>query len=96
VTQRTDIDSDAELRADVRRVIDLFLLAAARVQSGEIEAACATATEALKLSARARSARAVEALRDFERRLDPYGAVAAVREFRAFAGSRRPGEPINA
>jgi hypothetical protein len=79
-----------------RRVIDLFVLASARIQAGEVEAGCATAIDAVKLSARARSARSVEALHDFERRLDQHGAVAAVREFRAFVALRRPGEPINA
>ena len=79
-----------------RRVLNLFALASARVLGGEIEAGCASATEAVKLSSRARSARAVDALHDFDRRLDPYGAVAAVREFRALVRMRRPGEPINA
>jgi transcriptional regulator with XRE-family HTH domain/tetratricopeptide (TPR) repeat protein len=79
-----------------RRVLSLFTLASARVQGGEVEAGCAAATEAVKLSGRARSARAIEALHDFERRLDPYNAVAATREFRGLVASRRPGEPINA
>jgi hypothetical protein len=79
-----------------RRVLNLFTLASARVQGGEVEAGCAAATEAVKLSGRARSARAVEALHDFDRRLDPYAAVAATREFRNLVALRRPGEPINA
>jgi hypothetical protein len=79
-----------------RRVLNLFTLASARVQGGEVEAGCATAAEAVKLSGRARSARAVEALHDFDRRLDPYSTVAAAREFRSLMAARRPGEPINA
>ncbi|MFL6115570.1 MAG: transcriptional regulator [Catenulispora sp.] len=79
-----------------RRVLNLFTLASARVQGGEVEGGCAAATEAVRLSGRTRSARAVEALHDFERRLDHHGAVAAVREFRSLLALRRPGEPINA
>lgn len=79
-----------------RRVIDLFALASARVQGAEVEAGLAAATDAVRLSGRARSARAAEALRDFERRLGPYSGVPAVREFRTLVAARRPGEPINA
>jgi hypothetical protein len=79
-----------------RRVLNLFALASARVQGTEVEAGIAAATDAVRLSGRARSARAVEALHDFERRLGPYAGVPAVREFRALVAARRPGEPINA
>ena len=79
-----------------RRVMDMFVLASARVLAGEVEAGCATATDAVRLSGRIRSARGVESLRDFERRLAPHASVASVREFRAFVAMRRPGEPINA
>ena len=79
-----------------RRVLNLFTLASARVQGGEVEAGCAAATEAVKLSGRTRSARTVESMHDFDRRLDRHGAVAAVREFRSLLAMRRPGEPINA
>ena len=79
-----------------RRVLNLFALASARVQGGEVEAGLAAATDAVRLSGRARSARATEALHDFERRLGPYSGVGAVREFRTLVAARRPGEPINA
>jgi hypothetical protein len=78
-----------------RRVMDMFVLASARVLAGDIEAGCAAATDAVRMSSRVRSARGIESLRDFERRIEPHSAVAAVREFRALVAARRPGEPIN-
>lgn len=66
-----------------RRAIGLLLLADAQVQQREIEQACQTGTEAVTLLTGLRSNRGAEYLDDFRRRLEPYGAEPAVREFGA-------------
>jgi hypothetical protein len=56
--------------------------ATARLGLGELDAACAHGLEAAQQAAELRSARAVEYVRDFERRLEPFRDTAAVRLFR--------------
>src|SRR5262249_8678613 len=64
-----------------RRVFCRMVLAHARLGMGEAEEACTAATEALRSAAEMRSARTVEYLRDFQRRLGPYRGSPAVRAF---------------
>lgn len=66
-----------------RRAIGLFLLAAARVQQREVEAACQTAAQASDLLSGIRSHRGTAYLEDFRTRLDPYREEPAAREFTA-------------
>jgi hypothetical protein len=66
-----------------RRTIDLLLLAAAQVQAREVDEACHTATQAVTLLGGLQSHRGTEYLDDFKRRLEPFGQVAAVKEFGA-------------
>ena len=58
------------------------MLATARLGLGELDQACALGAEAAQQAAEMRSARAVEYVRDFERRLEPYRDAAAVRTYR--------------
>lgn len=63
------------------RVFTRTVLAAARLGTGEVEEACAAASEALRQAGEMRSTLAVEALRDFARRLAPYRGNGAARAF---------------
>ncbi|MHA6759372.1 regulator [Streptacidiphilus sp. PAMC 29251] len=63
------------------RVFCRTVLATARLGLGEVDEACAAATEALRGATEMRSLRAVEYLREFSRRLGPYRGTAAVRAF---------------
>ncbi|GGQ16803.1 hypothetical protein GCM10010249_39410 [Streptomyces roseolilacinus] len=58
------------------------VLASARLALGELEQACALGAEAARQAAEMRSARAVEYVRDFERRLDPHRDALPVRAYR--------------
>ncbi|MBC2873834.1 MULTISPECIES: regulator [Streptomyces] len=74
-----------QLRAPAYARSRLFcrvVLAAARLGLGELEQACALGVEAAQAAAEMRSVRAVEYVREFERRLDPYRDAAAVRGYR--------------
>lgn len=57
------------------------VLASARLGLGEVDVACALGIEVMQQAAEMRSARAVEYVRDFGRRLEPYRDAAAVRAF---------------
>ncbi|MEY9963621.1 hypothetical protein ABIA33_001654 [Streptacidiphilus sp. MAP12-16] len=63
------------------RVFCRTVLATARLGMGEVDEACAVATEALRGASEMRSLRAVEYVREFTRRLGPYRGTAAVRAF---------------
>ncbi|MEU3823307.1 regulator [Streptomyces sp. NPDC030392] len=58
------------------------VLATARLALGELEQACALGAEAARQAADMRSARAVEYVRDFERRLEPHRDALPVRAYR--------------
>ncbi|WP_416967054.1 regulator [Streptomyces sp. 4F14] len=64
------------------RLFCRVVLATARLSLGELDQACRHAAEAAGQAAEMRSARAVEYVRDFERRLEPYKDAAAVRGYR--------------
>lgn len=64
------------------RLFCRVVLATARLGLGELEQACALGAEAAQAASEMRSARAVEYVRDFERRLEPYRDAAAVRGYR--------------
>ncbi|MET9955521.1 regulator [Streptomyces sp. NPDC006339] len=64
------------------RLFCRVVLASARLALGEIDQACALGAEAAQQAAEMRSARAVEYVRDFERRLEPYRDAPAVRTYR--------------
>ncbi|MGW1804041.1 regulator [Streptomyces sp. NPDC002078] len=64
------------------RLFCRVVLATARLGLGELDQACALAAEAAGQAAEMRSARAVEYVRDFERRLEPYRDAAPVRGYR--------------
>ncbi len=64
------------------RLFCRVVLASARLGLGELDHACALGAEAAQHAAEMRSARAVEYVRDFERRLEPYRDAAAVRGYR--------------
>jgi hypothetical protein len=64
------------------RLFCRVVLASARLGLGELEQACALGAEAAAQAAEMRSTRAVEYVRDFERRLEPYKEAAPVRAFR--------------
>ncbi|MBV9023770.1 MAG: transcriptional regulator [Streptomycetaceae bacterium] len=66
-----------------RRAIDLLLFATAQVQACEVDEACHTAAQAVTLLGGLQSQRGAEYLDDFKHRLEPFGQVAAVREFDA-------------
>ncbi|HEY3478440.1 MAG TPA: regulator, partial [Streptomyces sp.] len=57
------------------------VLAAARLGLGEVDAACALGLEVMQSAAEMRSVRAVEYVRDFGRRLEPYRDAGPVRRF---------------
>src|SRR5262249_47982165 len=54
------------------RVVGRRWVATARLGMGDVDEACAAATEALRAATELRSIRAAEYLRDFHRRLAPY------------------------
>ncbi|MER5769691.1 regulator [Streptomyces sp. NPDC001985] len=64
------------------RLFCRVVLASARLGLGELDQACALGAEAALQAAEMRSARALEYVRDFERRLEPYREAAAVRGYR--------------
>ncbi|MFF1479500.1 regulator [Streptomyces sp. NPDC058301] len=64
------------------RLFCRVVLACARLGLGELDQACALAAEAAQQASEMRSVRAVEYVRDFERRLEPYRDAAAVRTYR--------------
>ncbi|GAB2709870.1 transcriptional regulator [Kitasatospora kifunensis] len=64
-----------------RRAVDLVLLATAQLQQRDIERACETGAQAVRLLNGLRSNRGVEYLDDFRRRLEPYRDHRVVREF---------------
>ncbi|MEC4017190.1 regulator [Streptomyces sp. H27-D2] len=64
------------------RVFCRLVLASARLGLGELEQACAQGAEAAQQASEMRSVRALEYVRDFERRLEPYRDAAAVRGYR--------------
>ncbi|MFJ2630661.1 regulator [Streptomyces sp. NPDC087422] len=74
-----------QLRAPAYARSRLFcrtVLASARLGLGEVDGACALGIEVMQQATEMRSARAVEYVRDFGRRLEPYRDAAAVRAFR--------------
>nr|WSZ95673.1 regulator [Streptomyces sp. NBC_00857] len=64
------------------RLFCRVVLACARLGLGELDQACLLGAEAAQQATEMRSARAVEYVRDFERRLEPYRDAAAVRNYR--------------
>ncbi|MEE1755177.1 regulator [Streptomyces sp. SP18CS02] len=79
-----------QLRAPAYARSRLFcrvVLACARLGLGELDQACALGAEAAQQAAEMRSARAVEYVRDFERRLEPYRDATAVRNYRDRVGA---------
>ncbi|MEU6977088.1 MULTISPECIES: regulator [unclassified Streptomyces] len=64
------------------RLFCRVVLASARLALGELDQACALGAEAAQQASEMRSARAVEYVRDFERRLEPYRDAPAVRAYR--------------
>ncbi|MCI3226745.1 regulator [Streptomyces sp. NP-1717] len=64
------------------RLFCRVVLASARLGLGELDQACALGAEAAQQATEIRSARAVDYVRDFERRLEPYKDAAAVRGYR--------------
>ncbi|MFD8519590.1 regulator [Streptomyces capillispiralis] len=64
------------------RLFCRIVLATARLGLGELDQACHLAAEAAAQAAEMRSVRAVEYVRDFERRLEPYRDAAPVRTYR--------------
>ncbi|MET4926148.1 regulator [Streptomyces sp. PSRA5] len=64
------------------RLFCRVVLASARLGLGELDQACALGAEAAQQATEIRSARAVDYVRDFERRLEPYREAAPVRNYR--------------
>ncbi|AWW39938.1 MULTISPECIES: hypothetical protein [Streptomyces] len=64
------------------RLFCRVVLATARLGLGELDQACQLAAEAAGAAAEMRSVRAVEYVKDFERRLEPYKDAAPVRTYR--------------
>ncbi|AWK08182.1 regulator [Streptomyces spongiicola] len=64
------------------RLFCRVVLATSRLGLGELDQACALGAEAAQQASEMRSARAIEYVRDFERRLEPYRDAAAVRTYR--------------
>ncbi|MFJ3819864.1 regulator [Streptomyces nodosus] len=64
------------------RLFCRVVLAGARLGLGELDQACQLGAEAAGQASEMRSARAVEYVRDFERRLEPYRDAAPVRGYR--------------
>ncbi|MFD0721537.1 regulator [Streptomyces globosus] len=74
-----------QLRAPAYARSRLFckvVLATARLGLGELDQACSLGAEAAQQAMEMRSVRAVEYVRDFERRLEPYRDASAVRTYR--------------
>ncbi|MFG3493770.1 regulator [Streptomyces sp. NPDC047928] len=69
------------------RLFCRVVLATSRLGLGELDQACALGAEAAQQASEMRSARAVEYVRDFERRLEPYRDAAAVRNYRDRVGA---------
>ncbi|MEV7180810.1 regulator [Kitasatospora sp. NPDC093679] len=63
------------------RILCRLVLATSRLGMGEVEESCTMAGESLRAAGEMRSARTVEYLRDFHRRLAPYRATPTVRAF---------------
>ncbi|WP_354639821.1 regulator [Kitasatospora camelliae] len=63
------------------RILCRLVLATARLGLGEVEESCGMAADSLRAAGEMRSARTVEYLRDFHRRLAPYRTTPAVRAF---------------
>ncbi|MGW9196587.1 helix-turn-helix domain-containing protein [Micromonospora chersina] len=63
------------------KAFNLALLASVQVQRGELERACTIGTEALMLTTRLRSSRAVGYVRDLQTQLTRHRQVPAVRQF---------------
>ncbi|MCP3760740.1 regulator [Streptomyces sp. TBY4] len=63
------------------RLLSRLVLATARLGLGDLEQACAMGAAAARQAAEMRSARAVDYVRAFERRLGPYHDTAAAREY---------------
>ncbi|MCP9946101.1 regulator [Streptomyces somaliensis] len=70
------------------RTLCRVVLATARLALGELEQACSLGAEAARQAAEMRSARAVEYVRDFERRLDAHRDAPQVRAYRERAALR--------
>jgi hypothetical protein len=64
------------------RLFCRVVLASARLGLGELDQACQLGAEAAGQAAEMRSVRAIEYVRDFERRLEPYRDAAPVRGYR--------------
>nr|WP_069812083.1 regulator [Streptomyces sp. TP-A0874] len=64
------------------RLFCRVVLASARLALGDLEQACALGLEAARQAAQMRSTRALEYVRDFERRLEPYRDAGPVRGYR--------------
>ncbi|MBT3150920.1 regulator [Streptomyces sp. CHD11] len=64
------------------RLFCRMVLATARLGLGELDQACQLAAEAAGQAAEMRSVRALEYVRDFERKLEPYRDAAPVRTYR--------------
>lgn len=64
------------------RLFCRVVLASARLGLGELDQACQLGAEAAGQAVEMRSVRAVEYVRDFERRLEPYRDAAPVRGYR--------------
>ncbi|MFD5701988.1 regulator [Streptomyces lasiicapitis] len=64
------------------RLFCRVVLASARLGLGELEQACQLGADAAQAAGEMRSVRAVEYVRDFERRLEPYRDAAPVRGYR--------------
>ncbi|GAA2107397.1 hypothetical protein GCM10009759_46460 [Kitasatospora saccharophila] len=63
------------------RILCRLVLASARLGMGDVDEACSMATDSLRAAGEMRSARTVEYLRDFHRRLNPYRTTPAARAF---------------
>ncbi|GAA0657238.1 hypothetical protein GCM10010193_04860 [Kitasatospora atroaurantiaca] len=63
------------------RIFCRMVLATSRLGMGDVDEACTMATEALRAAGEMRSARTVEYLRDFHRRLTPYRVSQSARAF---------------
>ncbi|MFJ2114759.1 MULTISPECIES: regulator [unclassified Streptomyces] len=64
------------------RLFCRVVLACGRLGLGELDQACLLGAEAAQQATQMRSARAVDYVRDFERRLEPYRDAVAVRNYR--------------
>ncbi|MER5353044.1 regulator [Kitasatospora sp. NPDC002551] len=63
------------------RIFCRLVLATARLGMGDLDEACGMATDALRAAGEMRSARSLEYVRDFHRRLTPYRGSAVARAF---------------